>query len=1152
MKRMALLSLMTFLPPLQAQPYTRGVGVYPGNPSEDFSPAMRIDRDAYRNLALRRPAFHSSSYDYNLTAQLITDGVKETKLPRWIATATSQQGALPKNQREYFLDGYWISGVDLPGPRGWVEVELGGGDSPLEVARVEVDARVRANVEGPEGWACTLSGSDDGRSWKDLGRANGATHLGGDFIASIALPEPARFRFYRVAFENPRARTWRVGEVRFFDRQGPLHLGGPHSFTSAWKSAGAAQEWVYVDLGAVCTFDRVALYWIRRAAEGALQVSDDAANWKTLQALPSSGAVDEIRLAAPAQARYVRVLMTKPAAPEGYILSEFEVYGRGGPRPEPQPAPPLRADGRLDLAGGAWRIQRDSLVHAGGPTLSTPGYRDEDWVIATVPGTALVSYWNAGALPDPNFGDNQLVISDSFFYADFWYRNEFTAPAAYAGKHVWLNFDGVNWKADVFLNGEKLGRIEGLTRARFDAGKLLRIGQKNALAVRIEKNATPGSVREKTFENPDKNGGALGADNPTFHATINWDWIPTIRGRDTGLWNDVFLTATGPVTIEDPYVTTSLPLPDVSRADVSIEVTLRNHGATPVSGVLRGRFGETPAETAVTLEPGASRQVKLALRLDRPKLWWPAGYGEPNLYQVELQFETADHAVSDAKTLQAGVRQFTYSEQGGALRIWINGRRLIPRGGNWGFPESMLLYRAREYDAAVRYHADMHFNMIRNWVGQTDDDEFYEACDRHGVVVWQDFWLANPWDGPDPNDNAMFLRNARDFVLRIRSHPSIGLYCGRNEGYPPQPIDDGLRHILAELSPGVQYIGSSADGSTAGYGPYRFMPPKWYFDYRATPKLHSEIGQPNIVTLDSLRLMMPESDMWPQGRLWGLHDFSLNGAQGGASFRARIEDAYGGANNAADWVALAQFVNYEGYRAMYEAQSKNRMGVLIWMSHPAWPSLVWQTYDYYLEPTAAYFGAKKANEPLHIQWNPSGDKVEVVNYSAGDARGLTARARIFNMDGALRWEKSAPLDSAEDSVTPAIQLEFPPGLSPVHFLRLELVRDGKIVSDNFYWRGLEANNYKALRELPKVHLEARTIVERHGHWRLTTELHNPAQTPALMVRLKVVREMTGDRILPALYSDNYVSLLPGERRTIVTEVRHADTRGEAPRIVVEP
>ena len=115
-----------------------------------------------------------------------------------------------------------------------------------------------------------------------------------------------------------------------------------------------------------------------------------------------------------------------------------------------------------------------------------------------------------------------------------------------------------------------------------------------------------------------------------------------------------------------------------------------------------------------------------------------------------LTFRHRPAAVSDAKTFQAGVRQFTYSEEGGALRMWINGRRFIPKGGNWGFGESMLRYRAREYDAAVRYHAEMNFNMIRDWVGQIGDDEFYDACDRYGVVVWQDFWLANPWDGPDP------------------------------------------------------------------------------------------------------------------------------------------------------------------------------------------------------------------------------------------------------------------------------------------------------------------------------------------------------------------------------------------------------------------
>src|SRR5581483_3612428 len=178
-----------------------------------------------------------------------------------------------------------------------------------------------------------------------------------------------------------------------------------------------------------------------------------------------------------------------------------------------------------------------------GETLSRTGFNDADWLIATVPATTLSSYWNAGALPDPNFGDNQLAISDSFFCANFWYRTEFAAPATPAGRHIWLNFDGVNWKAEVFLNGQRLGQIDGgFMRGRFDITSALVAGAKNALSVRVIKNATPGSVKQKTLASSGKNGGALGADNPTFHSTIGWDWIPTIRGRDAGIWGDVYMT----------------------------------------------------------------------------------------------------------------------------------------------------------------------------------------------------------------------------------------------------------------------------------------------------------------------------------------------------------------------------------------------------------------------------------------------------------------------------------------------------------------------------------------------------------------------------------------------------------------------------------
>jgi hypothetical protein len=312
------------------------------------------------------------------------------------------------------------------------------------------------------------------------------------------------------------------------------------------------------------------------------------------------------------------------------------------------------------------------------------------------------------------------------------------------------------------------------------------------------------------------------------------------------------------------------------------------------------------------------------------------------------------------------------------------------------------------------------------------------------------------------------------------------------------------------------------------------------------------MGMPNIVTLDSLRQMMRPEEMWPLGRMWGIHDFSLEGAQGGASFIGRIDTSYGGANNVEDWVELAQFVNYEGHRAMFEAQSKRRMGLLIWMSHPAWPSMVWQTYDYYFEPTAAYFGAKKGAEPLHIQWNPASDRIEVVNYSAGNLTGLTANVELLNLDGSSAWTQSATLDSAEDSVSSPIKMEYPAGISAVHFIRARLKKNGEIVSENFYWHGVEESNFRALRTIPKVQLEATTTVEqKNGQWLLTTELRNQGPAPALMVRAKAVRENSGDRILPAIYRDNYIALMPGEKKRITTQLEDADTRGERPAIVVE-
>ncbi|MGB7761097.1 MAG: discoidin domain-containing protein [Bryobacteraceae bacterium] len=348
------LSFLAAVMALGAQRQTLGIGVYPGDPRQNFAPAFRVDATTYRNLALHRAAYQSSSYDYNLTAQLVTDGIVETRLPRWVTVSTSGQGVLPKHERENVLDHNWTTNVQLRGADVWVDIGFLGGNAAPEVDRVDVDASAPSSDN--QEWSLILSGSEDGKAWRELRRTEGALRPTGEFKPSLALPAPVRSRYYRVELRCGRRLNWRVGEVAFFRGGRRLDLGGPYDFSSAWMSAGSGEEWVYVDLGASCTFDRVKLDWIRRAAEGSVEASDDAAHWRALAPLRAAkGNVDEIRLPQPAQARYVRLLMTRPASPEGYILSEMAVWGRGGPVPVAHPAAAIDAAGRLDLAGGRWR-----------------------------------------------------------------------------------------------------------------------------------------------------------------------------------------------------------------------------------------------------------------------------------------------------------------------------------------------------------------------------------------------------------------------------------------------------------------------------------------------------------------------------------------------------------------------------------------------------------------------------------------------------------------------------------------------------------------------------------------------------------------------------------------------------------------------------
>lgn len=1195
---------LTDLQPIMAQQPTRGIGIYPGAPEESFEPQL-VSSTEYRNVARGRMVYQSSSFDFNMTAQLLTDGIisprptrNDTSGSPVFLEVTTPDGQLPQRQRESTIDGNeWTQSIVM-GSDTWLQYAWHGMSINADAIHLIGTVAYR-NHEADEGYRVSVMVSQDGRHWQQTAVDEGSglpgktsygmvhsdpnKNLGNDDMLptrriDMQLPfsQAMTFNFLRIELKMKGAAYWTFTE-------NPITLGGNRvenllpstGFTSAWMVQSDRDEWACVDLGAKADISKVNLHWIEKPKRFEVQLSDDGEHFSTLHT--SHSTLHE-------QARYVRIFIPSAGKVQRAILSEMEVMGRGGLVAKPKTEGGWQNDKYL-LDGGDWRVQRASEVNATGSQISVEGFDASAWTVATVPATVLMSYMNAGALPNPNYDDNLLLSSESFFNSNFWYRREFRVPAEMQGQHVFLNFDGINWKADIWLNGQKVNRIEGaFMRGKTDISGYLREGL-NVLAVDIERCAHPGGAKLKNEQTTDFNGGRLGADNPTFHATVGWDWISSIRGRNIGIWDDVYLTASpSGMTLSDPIVSSCVSIDGTDTlATMTPAVVVTNHTDQSQTAKLKGRIGTIEFEKEITLAAHATEEISfnpaefVQLRDQKMHLWWPNGYGEPYLYDACYELNASTSQLLHTLNYKTGIREMTYDEVDTRLQIFVNHQRFVPLGGNWGFSENNLCYRGREYDAAVRYHRDMNLNCIRNWVGQIGDREFYEACDRYGIMVWQDFWLANPADGPDPDDNEMFLRNARDMVQRVRQHPSIMLYCGRNEGYPPKALDDGLRQLVSQLttprsseasspSPlptgerlgaGLLYISSSADDGVSGHGPYWAIPAKEYFA-RQTGKLHTERGMPNIMTFEGLARTLRPEHLWPQNEYWGQHDFTQQGAQRGASFNQLISRAFGQPNDAREFTTLAQWQNYDGYRAMYESTNHDRQGLLIWMSHPTWPSMVWQTYDYYLEPTAAYFGTKKACEPLHVQWNALTDSIEIVNRTANDYPLLNVEAQLFNANGSQVACEHGSTNIGTDQTLTVLkpdflsQLDQHLGSHGAGFLRLRLTdADNAVLSENTYVCAADTGNYQAFKQLPQAQVNA-TVHQNddvNSSPCYIVTLENTSNVPALMIRLNLMGN-DGEQVLPVLYEDNYFHLMPGEKRSIRVQWNPRDARRGTPHIEV--
>jgi hypothetical protein len=824
--------------------------------------------------------------------------------------------------------------------------------------------------------------------------------------------------------------------------------------------------------------------------------------------------------------------------------------------------------------GSGWQLQDVAKVPQAGAEVSTSAFDTAGWYAATVPGTILTTLVNDHVYPEPLYGENERpeMIPESLVHTSYWYRTVVRIPGTYKNRHVWLNFDGINYSAEVWVNGTQAGTIRGaFIRGVFDVTAKVTPGETAVIAVLVTPEPHPGVPHEHTLRNGvGQNGGVTALDGPTFLSTIGWDWLDAVRDRDTGIWQKVFLSATGPVQLKDPFVATDLPLPKTDSADVTVTTTVENASDQPVVGEIRGTIENIVFERKVTLAPNTSQQIRFdakstpALHMEHPRLWWPNGYGAQPMYKLHLEFRTGGSmmgpTVSDTKDVDFGVRKISYSVPGtDTLTISVNGVLIFIRGGDWGLDEAMKRIPRERLDTEIRLHKLANLNLIRNWVGQSTGEDFYELCDKYGLLVWDEFFQPNPLDGPNPEDVPTYVANVRDKVLRYRNHPSILLWCARNEGDPPPEIDVALRTVLAAEDPTRIYWPNSTDGpGVRSHGPYFWRAPREF--YTVTDDFFkTETGSASIPTLESIRGMMPEKDWETIDDDWAAHDLA-KGNQHGDLYPLILAGRYDKIANLADFVRKGQMANYEAFRAMYEGRNAllfhPTTAVITWMSNPAQPSFVWQIYHYDLEPMSSYFAVMHASEAVHIQFNEATGNVQVINNKPEPLTNLHAKVGVYNLDGSLAYEHDSTLTAAPDVATDLGPIDFPATVSAVHFIKLDL-RDnaGQLLSSNFYWRApaTDPDNLTALNQLPMVKLTATVEAPKEsvaGQRRLRVILHNPTGNIALMAHVQL-RRKSGERVLPVFYSDNYVSLVPGETKAIEIEAAASEFHGEAALVVID-
>ena len=872
-----------------------------------------------------------------------------------------------------------------------------------------------------------------------------------------------------------------------------------------------------------------------------------------------------------------------------------------------------------------WLLQSSSLVEAGGKEISSPDFQSKDWYPASVPTTVLSALVKNGVYPDPYVGLNNMRIpdaSDEFNqkydlaryshlsgkrnpWADpYWFRTQFEVPPEYEGKVIWLNLEGINYRAEVWVNGSMVAdsnEVAGMFgNWRFDITKYTNMRDINTLAIKIyplDYPGLPAAPQLEAFGPFGPNGGPTGdiGKNVTMHCSVGWDWMPAVRDRNMGIWQEIFISATGPVDIRYPFVFSDLPLSSLDEAELKIRTDLVNLTESSKKGtllaeirpknfigkriLLRKEVALTPKqETEIQFD----RESHLELVMKDPELWWPNGQGAQSLYELELVFEL-DGKKLDVERRTFGIREVSSKVtmvDGWARRdFFVNGQKTLLKGGAW-VPDMMLNRPPGKLRHELRLLKEANLNTVRIWGGGvTPPEEFFARCDELGLLVWHDFWITGDcqgtWDKGSqsyPYDKDVFLKNAADVVRKIRHHPCLLVWTAGNEGYPREEIYVPLRNeILARLDGTHQFIPSSGyrdppqgwglswpDNQSAGTysgGPYHWVNPREYYRKVEGKKdwmFKNEVGLPSLPTLESLKKFIPDLTpdhevKFPLNHTWGYHD-ACEGNGKYSHYDQAIRERYGEPLDVEDYIKKGQLINAESYRAIFEAvnQAMDRVaGVLLWKINPAWPSVIWQLYDWYLCPNAGYYYTKKACEPLHIQLNLDDLSVSVINNHLESIDSLVASAYVYKLDMENVWNKTVKVNIGPNTSKKIFKIELPEKMKEdICFVELELEdKKNELVSENFYWLA-EQDNFTSLAELPDVKLNVEIEkAKMDTQILLRIRFENPSDDLAFFIHPSICKGKEGGEVLPSFWSDNYFILLPREGKQVTVEIRKSALEG---------